>query len=122
MRVGLERIAGKLRLSVSDRGAGIPEDFRPRLFQRFAQAEGPSKKRHRGIGLGLAISSKLVELMAGRIWVQSEVGRGSTFHFTARFGPAPPDAVVTPRASAVSSEERSVPEPTPKAILSRRPS
>ncbi len=79
VRIGLERAMDKLLLSVRDHGPGIPEDFRPRLFKRFAQADTPPSNRHRGIGLGLAISKDIVELLGGRIDYQTEIDVGTTF-------------------------------------------
>ncbi len=74
-----------IHFTVSDTGVGIPKDECGRIFEAFEQGEG-SVRHYGGTGLGLTISRALVEMMGGRIWVESEAGRGSTFHFTARFG------------------------------------
>ncbi|WP_295443427.1 ATP-binding protein [uncultured Thiodictyon sp.] len=73
-----------LRLQVSDTGVGIPRNRQAGIFSRFTQADETIYRKHGGAGLGLSISQKLAELMDGRMWVESEPGAGSRFHFTVR--------------------------------------
>jgi PAS domain S-box-containing protein len=89
-----------LRFSVTDTGIGIPVDRQERIFGAFVQGDGSTTRRHGGSGLGLTVSRRLVEMFGGRLWLQSEAGKGSTFHFTARFGLGRPREGVVPLAAA----------------------
>jgi two-component system sensor kinase len=75
-----------LRFTVSDTGIGIPIDKLDTIFDAFSQADTSTTRRYGGTGLGLAITTQLAGLMGGRAWAESELGKGSKFHFTARFG------------------------------------
>ncbi|HXJ96326.1 MAG TPA: MHYT domain-containing protein [Terriglobia bacterium] len=95
-----------LHFVVSDTGIGIPREKQALIFEAFTQADGSMTRRFGGTGLGLTISARLAEMMRGRIWVESEVGQGSKFHFTAHLGkvnqPAMPplELVLEPEALA----------------------
>ena len=90
--------ADALQFSVRDTGIGIPAEKQALIFEAFTQVDGSFTRRFGGTGLGLTIASRLVQMMNGRIWVESEEGRGSAFHFTARLetaGAAADDAVLS---------------------------
>ena len=86
-----------LHFTVSDTGIGVPADKQWQIFGAFVQADASTTRRYGGSGLGLTISAQLVELMGGRIWLESEAGRGSRFHFIARVTvrPAEPERALS---------------------------
>ena len=99
--VTLKAVAEPERIvfSVSDTGIGISPDQLPKLFTPFTQADATTTRKYGGTGLGLSICKKLVELLGGEIWVQSEIGKGSTFSFSIPFIPAK-----EPKAVPVSND------------------
>jgi signal transduction histidine kinase/CheY-like chemotaxis protein len=90
-----------LHFRVRDTGIGIPKDKQASIFEAFTQADGSTTREFGGTGLGLTISHRLVTMMGGRIWVDSDLGHGATMHFTAGFAPA---ASVTSHAEAADCQ------------------
>lgn len=95
-----------LHFAVSDSGTGIPQAQIATLFRPFSQVDASTTRQFGGVGLGLSICSQLIELMEGHLWVESEEGQGSIFHFTARFGK--------------HHEKRFEPQRLPQEILNHR--
>lgn len=86
----------EVHFAVRDTGIGIPADRMDRLFRSFSQVDASTTRRYGGTGLGLAICKRLTEMMGGRMWVESEPGKGSTFHFTIVADEAPPPTLGMP--------------------------
>src|SRR5208282_2591719 len=90
----------RLHFSVADTGIGIGPELVESIFSNFTQADASTTRQYGGSGLGLAIAKRLVAMMGGRIWVESQLGKGSTFHFTTRLEPIKGDGVKLDRPVA----------------------
>ncbi|WP_428262999.1 ATP-binding protein [Haliangium sp.] len=97
----------ELHIQVQDTGIGIAPETRERIFELFSQADMSNTRRHGGTGLGLALCQRLVRLMNGRLWLESEPGEGSTFHATVRL-----DTEDAPRARATTAAHAPTPSPS----------
>lgn len=96
--------AGKVRIEVEDHGTGIPLEFRPRIFEKFAQADASSSRHFEGTGLGLSITRQLVQAMGGSIGFASEAGIGTTFYFELPRAPAAAPESAAPSAESFPDE------------------
>lgn len=86
IEIGLCILADQVRFHVKDTGIGVHPDFHQQIFERFRQVDMSFTRKYGGTGLGLAISKSLVELLGGKIWVESEQEKGSTFYFKVPIG------------------------------------
>jgi len=113
--IGVQCEAGRergviLHFTIQDTGVGIPPDRHKLIFEPFRQGDGSTSRRYGGTGLGLAICARLVRMMGGRIWLESESGMGSAFHFTALLQTCGADQGMTNLAQAVTEETERPPE------------
>ena len=91
--IRVEAVDDIVRLTIADTGVGIPADKLERVFDRFYQVDGSATRRFGGAGLGLAIVRRIIEAHGGQIWVESDLGQGSSFKFTLPTEPPPQDRV-----------------------------
>ncbi len=94
----------ELIFHVKDTGIGIPEEMKDKIFERFHKNESSAKKSYAGAGLGLAISSQLVRLLGGKIWVESEVGKGTSFYFSHPYLTSNKQKIIDSSDTKISSE------------------
>ncbi|HEY2658865.1 MAG TPA: PAS domain S-box protein [Caulobacteraceae bacterium] len=110
---GYQTDTGDLQITVADTGCGISPDKLDHLFERFSQVDSSVNRQHGGTGLGLAICKNLIDLMGGRIWVESAEGAGSTFSFTV----AAPALAPSPGQAAQAGDDRPVPMRSGKILI-----
>jgi PAS domain S-box-containing protein len=104
--IGYKKKGGNLEFYVKDRGIGIPKDKQENIFERFIQADVVDKMVHQGAGLGLSITKAYIEMLEGRIWVESEEEIGSTFYFTLPYNAEPIEEVVKQQSEPTDKAEQ----------------
>lgn len=118
IKVSAQEKDGQLLLGVEDTGTGIPENKREVIFQEFEQGDGSISREFAGTGLGLSISKRLVELHGGKMWVESELGKGSTFFFTLPLSAEKAATVTAPEHKVASIVSSTLTKELPKSLFS----
>jgi len=103
-----DSVRQELHFAVRDTGIGIPPEAQSRLFNSFTQVDASTTRKYGGTGLGLAISKRLSELMGGRMWLESQLGQGSTFHFTIQIAVAPAERPAEPAGMPAPLRDRRI--------------
>lgn len=109
IEMGYTRKGKYLEFYVKDTGIGIPEDRKEAVFERFIQADIADKKALQGAGLGLSISKAYVEMLGGEIWMESELGKGSSFYFTIEYKPEAKTSIKSSKKKKILSPEEASP-------------